>query len=203
MNGMSWGSHKHSVPYTHKKPCTISMIIMDGEHYVTVDWITLKVCGWACVCALRFWQVTLGSSFTQFHEGIVCECPSTLLVNLGPLPSHGSCFEKHPSVAVMHKAPPTSRLFSPPSFFHWRNYADCLPPTGSDWMGRSHERPECLQPTSCSTHNNTAYVLQEFYIGIAWMFFVCLLLWSLSDEGENWRGEQATLQHGEDTMPNV
>lgn len=84
MNGMSWGSLKHSVPYTHKKPCTISMIIMDGEHYVTVDWITLKVCGWACVCALRFWQVTLGSSFTQFHEGIILWVPQYTSSKLGP-----------------------------------------------------------------------------------------------------------------------
>ncbi len=36
----------YSVPYTHEKPCTISMIIIDGEHCVAVDWITLKACGW-------------------------------------------------------------------------------------------------------------------------------------------------------------
>lgn len=155
-------------------------------------------------CALRFWRVTLGSSFTQFHVGLVLWVPQTVLVNSGPLPSHGSCFEKHPSDAIMHKAPPTSELFSPPFYFDWRNNADCLPPSGSDWVGgRSHERPECPQPASCSTHNNTAYVLQEFYIGIAWMSFVCLPIWSLSEEGEKRRGEQTKLQHREDTMEDL
>ncbi len=87
------------------------------------------------ICALRFWRVTLGSSFTQFHAELVLWVPQTVLVNSGPLPSHGSCFEKHPSDAVMHKAPPTSQLFSPPSYFDWRNNADCLPPSGTDWVG--------------------------------------------------------------------
>lgn len=77
-------------------------------------------------------EILTGYTRVLFHP-VSCGA-SFVLVNSGPLPSHGSCFEQHPSDAVMHKAPPTSQLLSPPSYFDWRNNADCLPPSGTDWV---------------------------------------------------------------------
>ncbi len=154
-------------------------------------------------CALRFWRVTLGSSFTQFHAELVLWVPQTVLVNSGPLPSHGSCFEKHPSDAVMHKAPPTSQLFSPPSYFDWRNNADCLPPSGTDWVGGGVMKGQSAHNPPPVPHTIT---LLMFCKNLHWLclnVFCLPSLWSLSEERGKSRGEQAKLQHREDTMADL
>lgn len=205
MNGMSWESLNHSVPYTHEKPCTIFMIIMDGEHYVTVDWITLKACGWAAVaaCALRFWQVTLGSSFTQFHLGLVSWVPQIILVNSGPLPSQGSCFEKHPSDAAMHQALPTSQLSYPPSCS--LEELCRLPPTHWLWLGGGGAtKGQSAHSPPPVPHTIT---LLMFCKNFTLALLECLLSAFPSEASQKKKKSEEVnrlkLQHREDTMPGL
>lgn len=57
----------------------------------------------------------------------------------------GSCFEKHLSISVLRNVPSHHPVF----------IGRLTSPSFSDWPGKSQVPP-------CSTHNNTAYVLQEF-----------------------------------------